>query len=131
MANKSKISKMFGALVLGGCFHQSNPANSGEPEADTTEAKPAIQDPTQPTSENPSRPNQDKSPEEAAPADYCQLEFNLNKYARFNEPGAEEGKVDERVRTCLDDKPDEEILKIIKEAKTQTCNSPFCGCWLG
>ena len=33
--------------------------------------------------------------------------------------------------TCLDQKTDEEVLKIVNDAKEESCISPFCGCWLG
>ena len=58
-----------------------------------------------------------------APAErYCQLEVTQYKYDRDSV---------ERVQVCVDEKSDEEILKLIKEAKKQACMSPFCGCWLG
>ena len=132
MTTHSRISKMFGALVLGGCFHQSRPANSSGPEAGPVEA--AESKTVEQKAENAGRQASENSKTsdaaEAPPEDYCQLEFNLNKYARSSDPAAEEGGV-EKIRTCLDEKSDEEILKIIQDAKSQTCNSPFCGCWLG
>ena len=110
MTSHRRISKMFGALVLGGCFHQSKPANSSGPEAgpaEAVESKPSEQ--KQASEERGERNRQDPG-KEAEPDDYCQLEFNLIQYARSDDPRAEEGGV-EKTRTCLDEKSDEEILK--------------------
>jgi hypothetical protein len=123
MDNKSKITKMFGALVLGGGMLVSTTnsvADPGENPEQNSEEKKSEQT-TTPT-EQPLNPQRDVQTKQDTPEDHCQLEFTLYKY---NREGAE------AVKTCLDDKKDEEILNIIKEAKTQTCNSPFCGCWLG
>ena len=65
---------------------------------------------------------ENKRLDKTRPAKHCQLEFTFNKYSRDGVNSS---------RTCLDGKKDAEILKIIEEAKTQTCQSPFCGCWLG
>ena len=138
MANQSKISKMFGALVLGGCIHQStpadstqtasNPAEKSEAKSEVSEVKSEVKNPEQGIEPAPREPDATK---QAAPEDHCQLEFNLNRYKQFNTmEGGDENSV-ERIRTCLDEITVEEILKIIQDAKAQTCKTPFCGCWLG
>ena len=113
MNQSSNIGKMFGALVLGGGVllssnGEANPPATENKESTTKEAAPQKEESTQ-----------DKKPEEN---EFCQLEFTHIQYDR-------EGRT--QIKTCLDDKKDEEILKIIKEAQKKTCMSPFCGCWLG
>ena len=120
MENQSKISKMFGALVLGGGMLVTAPNSSADPVVDPD--KTTEKNNPEETRERLNKPIQDQSIEKNRPADNCQLEFTLYKYHRDG--------VDP-IKTCLDDKDDEEILKIIKEAKTKTCSTPFCGCWLG
>ena len=138
MSNHTRVSKMFGALVLGGSLL----VHSSPTEADPP--KPSSPSPTPTKSMNPEKdpPStrglkaplaQLKNQQTALPPpsdqriqrpkNDCQLEFTHYKYKR-------DDKI-ESVSTCLDEKNDEEILKIIKEAKKQTCRSPFCGCWLG
>jgi hypothetical protein len=123
MRNKSKISKMFGALVLGGGILVTSTSSAADPAEipEPTKNKPS-EETKESTKEPLHTPRPEKHLEKDAPADHCQLEFTLYKY---NRDGAE------AVKTCLDDKKDEEILNIIKEAKTKTCDTPFCGCWLG
>ena len=118
---------MFGVLVFGGSMlvhaeePPKTPTNSddagvpGAPSA-TESAKPA--ESQQPAI--PSKKTEARSPTQ--PATRCQLEFTLNKYSQ--------GGV-KHIKTCFDGKSDAEILKMIEEAKKQTCRSPFCGCWLG
>ena len=92
MATPSKISKMFGALVLGGCMHQGTPANADSAPTPTdastaTPAKtsaPAEVDAVADTEAGP-KPDSVAQPNQAP----CQLEFTLNKYTRFNAPDAE------------------------------------------
>jgi len=121
MNDTSRISKMFGALVLGGGMLVTSTeveANPGDKSDDKSSAETK--------SESPKPADRLEAPSEnhqvLPAAQYCQLEFILYKYDRERV---------EPVRTCLDEKKDEEILQIIKEAKTKTCQSPFCGCWLG
>ena len=132
MANSSSISKMFGALVLGGCMHQGTPANadSDQNATKTTASTPATEN-TDSTVVDEAAPATSDSSEARPPEDYCQLKFTHHKYTRFNAPGATLRNKVESVITCLDEKSEEEILKIINAAKKQTCETPFCGCWLG
>ena len=113
MSQTAKISKMFGALVLGGgVLLASN--SEATPPAESNDDSPAKES----TQEAP--PKTETVQKEEDPI--CQLGFTLTTYDR------------ERViptKTCLDGKSDEEILKIINEAKKKTCQPPFCGCWLG
>lgn len=120
MHTKSKISKMFGALVLGGGVLITSTNSDAEP-ADNTETSSEDKSPAD-LEKSTAEPLKTPVLEKDTPKDNCQLEFTLYKYDRAGV---------EAVKTCLDDKNDEEILKIIKEAKTQTCKTPFCGCWLG
>ena len=138
MAHHPRVSKMFGVLVLGGSMLV-------KPHLIT--AEPRTQDPNvQPTSKRPEAPIDShktsiKTPAETKgkpplpvkaipverpvkerPAEDCQMEFTFYKYSR-------EGV--EPLSTCLDNKSEAEIITLIKEAKQQTCHSPFCGCWLG
>ncbi|MEC7987323.1 MAG: hypothetical protein VX278_19285 [Myxococcota bacterium] len=134
MSKKTKVAKMFGALVVGGGLLVS--CAQAEPESQSD--KPTPKETTPPkettapkdTSKEASSANRETSspptsadPEQPHPTDtHCQLSFTLYKYSRDG--------VDP-VHTCLDDKSDKEILKVIEEAKKQTCASAFCGCWLG
>ena len=105
MSNGSSISKMFGALVLGGGMLVTTTSLAtppGDSPADT--------------------PADSKRESKKKDNEFCQLEFTLYEYDR---DGAVETK------TCLDEKSDKEILEIINKAKKKTCASPFCGCWLG
>ena len=118
----SPAAKMFGALVLGSGTLLSSPQVGAEPSK---------QPPPKPVKSNVERPSLSPAPPQSAtppPTNqpkrdpYCQLEFTLHRYEQ-RRPITE--------ITCLDGKSDAEILKIVKEAKTHTCQSPFCGCWLG
>ena len=106
MSNGSSISKMFGALVLGGGMLVTT-TSLATPPGDSPADTPA-------DSKRESKKKKDN--------EFCQLEFTLYEYDR---DGAVETK------TCLDEKSDKEILEIINKAKKKTCASPFCGCWLG
>ena len=117
MSQSSNISKMFGALILGGGVllsnnGEANPPTKTETKTPATESKPPKKEPTQ-----------NKTTEEN---EFCQLEFTHIQY-----DGEGRTLTKTPTKTCLDDKKDEEILKIIKEAQKKTCMSPFCGCWLG
>ena len=107
MSQNTKIAKMFGALVLGSGVMLSASTNATPPEKPDT--KP---------------PSREATPEKPPENPYCQLEFTLLQYEKDNAPPIPS-------KTCLDGKSDAEILKIINEAKKKTCQSPFCGCWLG
>ena len=127
---------MFGALVLGGSMLIQPPDAEAEPESQEpssqpdeqtskTPQKPPVQAKSIPASPPPARLKMTKTdqPRKAKkPEQHCQMEFTLHKYSRDGV---------ELIPTCLDDKSDAEILKVIHEAKKQTCMSPFCGCWLG
>ena len=117
MSQSSSIGKMFGALVLGGGVLLSN---NGEANPPATESK-------EPTTKEPA-PQKEESTQEQKPVEneFCQLEFT---HIQYDGEGRTQTKT--LTKTCLDDKKDEEILKIIKEAQKKTCMSPFCGCWLG
>ena len=117
MSQSSNIRKMFGALVLGGGVllsnnGEANPPATKDPVPESKETAPQQKEPTT-----------DTQPEEN---EFCQLEFTHIQYTG-------EGRTSKKTltKTCLDEKKDEEILKIIKEAQKNTCMSPFCGCWLG
>ena len=122
---------MFGALVLGGGLLMT----SGGAEAEPVEPPAEKKDNTSSSATGEQKPvtvppakietlkqAENKRLDKTRPAKHCQLEFTFNKYSRDGVNSA---------RTCLDGKKDAEILKVIEEAKTQTCQSPFCGCWLG
>ena len=115
MKNTSNMTKLFGALVLGG----------GVILADNSSAEPPKEKKEESTKETRSKESQTKETtvsEETPKEEFCQLEFTHIQYSRDGET---------ETKTCLDGKTDEDILKIINEAKKNTCNSPFCGCWLG
>lgn len=103
----SKATRMFSALVLGGGMILDPAAAAGKSKPNGLEVEPSQA--------------QELNKKQGDYA-YCQLEFTLNKYAR-------EG-VDHEV-TCLDELSEAEIKKVIDNAREQTCNSAFCGCWLG
>ena len=117
MSTSSNISKMFGALVLGGGVLLSNNGEATPPATKNPEATNKEVSPT------PKESTEDKKNEEN---EFCQLEFT---HIQYEGEGANQSKT--LTKTCLDEKKDEEILKIIKEAQKNTCMSPFCGCWLG
>ncbi|MEE2786960.1 MAG: hypothetical protein VX589_06440 [Myxococcota bacterium] len=139
MASRRRVAKMFGALVLGGSMlaraeepptqteptrapsPAAEPARPGPPASTEQTAKPA---PAPRPSPAPAPPSS-SPPETSTPSagqTYCQLELTHNQYDRARV---------KTVKTCLDGKTDAEILKVIKEAQMKTCQSPFCGCWLG
>ena len=122
---------MFGALVLGGGLLMTSGGAEAEPvvpppeqKDNTSSGATGEQTPTTVPSAKADllKQTEKRRLEKTRPAKNCQLEFTLNKYSR---QGVNSSK------TCLDGKKDAEILKIIEEAKAQTCQSPFCGCWLG
>ena len=137
---------MFGALVLGGGLLVATTDSNADPDTDSekktekqpekkevpaqqqesnTKSKEAIQHPKDNPRENTTQGSLSEpltEPQARPSVTNCQMEFTLYKYDRESiEP----------VHTCLDEKTNEEILKIIEESKKQTCMSPFCGCWLG
>ena len=115
MSQNSKIAKMFGALVLGGGMLMTSSTNATPPKStDIKEAPPESTRGPESAGERDNTPPVEKG--------ICQLAFALTKYSESPPT---------RYPICLDGKSDTEILKIIKEAKDQTCQSPFCGCWLG
>ena len=121
MKATGKASTLLGALVIGGgmllpgcAVKASDPSEQAEPAV----GEPAAETPPAALSPAPGLTL-------AAPASpLCQIEFGLNRYNR-------DGILESAERSCLDEKSDEEILTIIKEARKQTCETPFCGCWLG
>jgi len=152
MHTKSKISKMFGALVLGGgmlvaptdstakpfkdCVRK---AENKSPKDTTTDAKETneVKKTTEPTDSKELEVSATKDVEvppldlEAGsrlvlspPENHCQMEFTFYTYNSDGEAVAADKK-------CLDEKEDKAILKIIQESKEEACNTPFCGCWLG
>ena len=68
-------------------------------------------------------------PDPISPAPACALKI-VETAEFFNpvDPSNPDVLVNE---TCIDGKSDEEILKIVKEAREPSCMSPFCNCWLG
>ena len=137
MPTRRRVSKMFGALVLGGSLvaqAQESPKPSSNTPKQPSATKPGQVGPIAPdkpaTTLAPS-PSSVPSPVPSTtphvrpppkPKTYCQLEFTLNQYERDGV---------KHVKTCLDGKSHAEILKVIEDAKKSTCASPFCGCWLG
>ena len=119
MKHSRTTAKMFGVLVLGAAAI-----------AEANEPKPPVDQDAQPPTSQPSTADAQTAKPIIPPAtspqtkrdEHCQLEFTLNRYSR-------EGV--EHIKTCLDGKTQAEILKVIDDAKKQTCGSPFCGCWLG
>ena len=145
MNHNSRISKMFGALVLGGGMLIQPTEAEAEPNAQEPTTKPKPKESTAQKTAPSAKVDQTAqtkpikriapppssrlaksklSPPEAQRVEHCQLDFTLYTYDR-------EGIVESQQSTCLDNKSDAEILSIIKKAKEQTCNTPFCGCWLG
>ena len=137
MAQKKRIAKMFGVLVLGGAMlakaeeTPKSPKTSAEPQSETDKTQtPAINPspatkpraPTVKRPEQPSRPTLERTPKFPKASEICQVELTLHKYDR-------DGVTP--VKTCLDGKSSDEIMKLVEKAKKQTCQSPFCGCWLG
>jgi hypothetical protein len=137
MGKRTRISKMFGPLVLGGGMlvqsmdAEANPVEqepTEEPPIDesrkaTDEQKGGAKAPSTVEAEEPQtgEPVAVESSEDEA-SGTCQLEFTLHEYDRDGVASS---------KTCLDGKSNAEILEIVEEAKNQTCASPFCGCWLG
>ena len=146
MPTKSKISKMFGALVLGGgvlvtptdstakSFKDCVRKAENKTPKDTTDVKDTKETKdlketteTKDISEVKvvplvleAEPRLVLSP----PENHCQMEFTFYTYNSDGVAVAADKK-------CLDEKEDETILKIIQESKEEACNTPFCGCWLG
>ena len=140
MPTKSKISKMFGALVLGGGMLVTPTDSTAKPFKDcvrkaenktpkeTTDTK-EIKDLKETTDISEvkvvplvleAEPPLVLSP----PENHCQMEFTFYKYNS-------DGEAVEADKKCLDEKEDKAILKIIQESKEEACKTPFCGCWLG
>ena len=117
MSPSSNIGKMFGALVLGGGVLLSSNGEATPPATKNDSPTTKETAPTQQDSEKSKKTSENE---------FCQLEFTHIQYSG-------EGRTLCKTlnTTCLDEKTDEEILKIIKEAQKNTCSSPFCGCWLG
>ncbi len=121
MSSGQKVGKMFGVLVLGAgaILHSVDPASAQE----KTNVGPGDQPTSAPTKATPKAPSSQPTTMPAVKEpEHCQLEFTFNRYDRERV---------QSIKTCLDGKSDEEVMKIINDAKNQTCASPFCGCWLG
>ena len=129
MAQYGKVSTVFGALVIGGsmllpgCTGKAIETTSNEGFDPTAGQGPAKlgQGPARIESPSSLAPVSSAATSEVA---HCQLEFSQNKYNGNGVPM----KTD---KICLDEKTDAEILKFIEAARKETCQSPFCGCWLG
>ena len=146
MPTKSKISKMFGALVLGGGMLVTPTDSTAKPfkdcvrkaenktPKDTTDVK-ETKDLKETTE---TKETKDTSEVKVVPLvleaepplvlsppeNHCQMEFTFYQYNSDGEAVAADKK-------CLDEKEDKAILKIIQESKEESCKTPFCGCWLG
>ena len=122
MAQDGSVSKLFGALVIGGsmllpgCAGKAIEAAPNEGGASTPSGAEAASEAPPPPGGSPLI-----SSHEIA---HCQMEFSLSAYDR-------DGIRESTNTICLDEKTDEEILTVIKEARKETCQTPFCGCWLG
>lgn len=121
MADHGPVSKLFGALVIGGSMMlpgcagkaiEAGPRDGGKRSAGSARTE---EPPTEATVTD-MRVEPDLA--------HCQMEFSQNQYDR-------EGRRVSTESICLDDKTDEDILRFIEEARKDTCESPFCGCWLG
>ena len=55
---------------------------------------------------------------------HCQIEVTLHEYN-------DKGHSQSQTKICLDQKSESEIIEFIKESRKNTCQTPFCGCWLG
>ena len=122
MAQDKTVSKLFGALVIGGSMLLPGCAGKSLDAAAGDGVEPTPSDPAS-DSEVPPLPGAAVPPSSQELA-HCQMEFSLSKYDS-------EGVRMSTDTVCLDEKTDEEILTVIKEAREETCASPFCGCWLG
>ncbi len=122
MAHHGSVSRLFGALVIGGSMLlpgcagkaiEAPPNEGGSPmpagAGAASEAPPAPLTRTQVSSHD---------------VEHCQLEFSKSAYDR-------DGVRESTNTICLDEKTDEEIRAVIQEARKETCETPFCGCWLG
>ena len=122
MAQDGSVSKLFGALVIGGSMLlpgcagkaiEAAPNEGGEPAGAGAEAASAV----------PPLPGA-IAPVTSHEVAHCQMEFSLSSY---DSDGIRAGTN----TICLDEKTDEEILTVIKEARKEPCKPAFCGCWLG
>jgi hypothetical protein len=122
MAEHGTASRLFGALVIGGsmllpgCAGKSIEGGPGEGVEQTPPdtVSPSVLAPLS---------GMDAAPDSQDLA-LCQIMFSLSRYDR-------DGVREHTDTVCLDEKTDEEILTVIREAREETCQSPFCGCWLG
>jgi hypothetical protein len=147
MNNHSRISKMFGVLVLGGGVLVQPPQVNGEPTSKDVLKNDALNQPMSklkvaPTNELTA---DDQKPQETSKKEqiddqkppplvnsrmithdqpHCQLEITLHQYDS-------KGHSQTQTKTCLDNKSETEIIKFIKTSREKTCQTPFCGCWLG
>ena len=121
MAAGNQAAKLFGALVLGGGML----VHAAEPQEQTKDAKTGPGDQAKPVPAPTSKPTTKRGdrPKAKTQNKFCQIELTLNKFDR--------GGNKSPITTCIDGKTDAEILKLVEDAKKQTCSSPFCGCWLG
>ena len=110
MSQTSTMTKMFGALVWGSGMILAGNTDASPPEKKEEPVSKEVQ------------PKESSERAVEKEEEFCQLEFTHIQYSR-------EGELP--TKTCLDEKTDKEILKLINEAKKKTCMTPFCGCWLG
>ncbi len=100
---KKNMSKLFGALVIGGA---------------------ALAQAQTPTLTN---LLDGESPPEVE-SEICQVALVQNDYNGTFQNTSSEPK---QTTICIDDKTQEEIAIIVEDLKSQSCFSAFCGCWLG
>ena len=104
MSNQSRISKMFGALVLGGGIlvtatsTQADPTEDSGRKSEVEKKKETTESGESKESSNRLKPPHDRPSQIDPPKDHCQLEFTLYTYDR-------EGV--EPVKTCLE--PQEQV----------------------
>ena len=161
MHTKSKISKMYGALVLGGgmlvaptdstakpfkdCVRKSENKSPKDTTADDTETTDAKKTKKTKKVKETKEQTESKEIEASSTGDVEGLPSDLEAGSRLvlSPPESHcqmeftfykynsDGEAVEADKKCLDEKEDKAILKIIQESKEEACNTPFCGCWLG
>ena len=130
---------MFNVLVLGSSALIHSPPVEAEPTAHKINNKDQTKAPTQkePKSQKINQPKASNSNSvQPRPSQvpkvrvidhnepHCQIEVTLHKYN-------DKGHSQTQTKTCLDQKSEREIIEFIKESRKKTCQTPFCGCWLG